>query len=171
MVILIMIIFSPNQGSHKRKHRKSRKSLVWMFKRKTYPYIESDDLQATMIQVPYVPNAKSKDQASMLLILPHDEHKCAFTSWVNSHMIWPKIEEAVSAMKPAKTNLIIPKFKVHSTFELADPLTKLGMGDAFSSNANFTRMISANKSPKIDTVIHQAKVRYFGSKINVIYFS
>ena len=48
----------------------------------------------------------------------------------------------------------LPKFEVGTSFELADPLSKLGMGVAFSDAANFSGM--SKVSTHISAVVHKA---------------
>jgi len=48
----------------------------------------------------------------------------------------------------------LPKFEVGTSFELSDPLTKLGMGVAFSDAADFTGM--SKVATHISAVVHKA---------------
>jgi serpin B len=48
----------------------------------------------------------------------------------------------------------LPKFEVGTSFELADPLSRLGMGLAFSDQANFTGM--SKVATHISAVVHKA---------------
>jgi serpin B len=50
----------------------------------------------------------------------------------------------------------MPKYKMETSYELVDPLTKLGLGQAFSNQANFS--LFAREPLKIDKVKHKAFV-------------
>ena len=54
-----------------------------------------------------------------------------------------------------KVDVIIPKFKITSSFDLEDYLKKMGMEDAFTGAADFSGM-TGKKDLQIDKVVHKA---------------
>jgi serpin B len=66
------------------------------------------------------------------------------------------IEAIYRKLAPAQVNLFLPKFKVAgASVKLKDALTKLGMGVAFSDDANLSGITGKNDT-KIGDVVHKA---------------
>jgi serpin B len=109
-----------------------------------FQYTLMDDF--TAVELPY-----SDSSFSMVVMLPHLEssisslieslHVDSWNSWFeNSHRIGIR--------------LVLPKFKYEFKDLLNDPLKTLGLGVAFSDNANFSRIVP-DRSLSISRVIHQ----------------
>jgi serpin B len=113
-----------------------------------YNYLENSEFQA--IELSY------KDNLSMFVFLP------------NASLVSMKIEDFTQTIDSAKWNewhsqfeekqgtILLPRFKTTYSTKLNEPLKSLGMGIAFSNDANFSRMSSTPL--KIDTVIHKTFV-------------
>ena len=114
--------------------------------RKDYFYLENDDFQGI-----YLPYGKEKN-IGMYVLLPKDnisqlENKLSLDNWNN----W------VNNFKEKEGTLILPKFKIEYDKELKDTLSSLGMGVAFSDNADFSKMRSENDI-KISKVKHKTYI-------------
>lgn len=123
------------------------KQVAMMEKKSSFDYLENDEFQA--VKLPY-----GNESIFMYVFLPKQ-------SLLNS----PKIEDFVQILDSEKWGnwsnhlysekgtVILPKFKTEYSIELNEPLIQLGMGSAFSDNANFSVM--ADKPLKISKVIHK----------------
>ena len=115
-----------------------------MHQSKSFAYAETPELQA--IKLPY-----QGDELEMTLLLPSKNsslsalEKNFSPSWLRS-----------LAFRRQPVNTSIPKFKLEAKYKLKQPLTRMGMGRAFSNGANFARM--SPESLKIDKVNHDTYV-------------
>jgi serpin B len=110
-------------------------------------YNMGDGYQA--VRLPY-----SGDSADMLVLLPDQGRFAEFEEALNAETVI----EILSGLESRQINLVIPKFKVESTFELSDALPAMGMQDAFdASKADFSS-ISGKPELYISNVVHKAFV-------------
>jgi serpin B len=86
------------------------------------------------------------DELSMTVVVPQD-----------GTVAVPSVAEVVAALSPTEVSLSLPKFEIGSSIELSEALGSLGMGLAFSDDADFTGMTTADRL-KIAAVIHQANI-------------
>jgi len=91
-----------------------------------FSYYETDDFQS--VSLPY---GKSK-RLSMYVFLPKDLEKFTDSLDIQKWELW------MSKYKESKGTVLLPRFKMEYEKELKDTLTKLGMGVAFDSQADFT---------------------------------
>jgi serpin B len=113
-----------------------------------FNYFETDSMQA--MEMPY------RGGCSMVVLLPR------------AHDGLPALEKSLTAdgvagwMKQAKPKLLLvnlPKFQIEGGFQLAEPLAKLGMTDAFDSvKADFSGITTAQRL-NIDAVIHKTFIK------------
>ncbi|KAK2962049.1 putative Serpin (serine protease inhibitor) [Blattamonas nauphoetae] len=89
----------------------------------------------------------------MVLILPNETGQNALLSTAEKYLEPQMFSALVEECSFEKIFLQLPKFKVECTEDLKEPLTALGMGEAFSDAAEFPRISPA--SLKIDQVIHK----------------
>jgi serpin B len=69
-----------------------------------------------------------------------------------------RMQSIVSGLKPVHdAHLTLPRFKVESSFSLADTLAKMGMPDAFGAQADFSAM-DGQKDLFISAVVHKATI-------------
>ena len=92
-------------------------------------------------------------ELSMVLILPTQGTLDAFEAGLTS----ASLSSLVGGMSTHGVTITMPRFKIESSFSLADQLTKLGMVDAFSDAADFSG-ISGKKGLSIGSVVHKAYV-------------
>jgi serpin B len=69
----------------------------------------------------------------------------------------PPFAEVVAALAPARVQLALPKFDVETSTSLGELLTQLGMGVAFTPDADFTAM-TTTEPVWIGEVVHQANL-------------
>lgn len=114
--------------------------------KKKFKLAHSNDFR--MIELPY------KGQMSMLVILPNDRDGLAkVESQLSLAMITKLLKEAGERKLP----VLLPRFKLTQELSLKDTLSALGMGHAFSKEADFSGM-DGTKLLKIGAVVHKAFV-------------
>jgi serpin B len=109
-----------------------------------YEYYEDDKVQ--FIEMPYKGN-----DASMFVLLPKKKNGL---SEIEKDLTWDDILKYSSSMKRKEVLVHFPKFKMSLSYELRDLMRKLGMKDAFSKSADFSKM-NGNKDLYISAIIHK----------------
>jgi serpin B len=110
---------------------------------------ETGDLQ--LLELPY-----SSSQVSMLVLLPR---KADGLAGVEKSLDAAKWNALAAKMKPADVDVLLPKFKVETKYELNDTLQAMGMTDAFDHDkADFGGMLSGKPEGPlaITKVVHKA---------------
>ena len=77
------------------------------------------------VELPYVGG-----QAVMLLLVPDPGQFDAFRSSLDA----ARLQDILAGLQPQPVSLVAPRFKVESTYRLADALAEMGMPDAFCSS-------------------------------------
>lgn len=95
-----------------------------------FSYHENDDFQS--VSLPY----GEDERLAMYVFLPKDLEK--FTDSVDT----TKWKQWMSGYKESKGTVLLPRFKMDYSKELEETLTALGMGVAFSNQADFTGIAS-----------------------------
>jgi serpin B len=116
-----------------------------------FNYGENEQLQ--IIELPY-----KGEKLSMLVVLPKESNLQGIEEELNSE----KLSEWKKLLTKKEVYVYLPKFKFETKYFMAENLSKMGMPTAFSSDADFTGMIDANKTDEklyISSVIHQAFVQ------------
>ncbi len=72
-------------------------------------------------------------------------------------MSWKTLELWISSMRKEEVSVFIPRFKMDIKSYLKDPLSKLGMGIAFTDGADFSG-ITGKKDLEISRVVHRAYI-------------
>jgi serpin B len=99
------------------------------------------------VELPYKGN-----ELSMMILLPKEVEGCSrLENSLNARNlpIW------LNQMKAQEVNLILPRFKLESSFELSGELEKLGMRNAFHDRADFSGM-DGTTNLYISSVSHKA---------------
>ncbi|XP_059139175.1 leukocyte elastase inhibitor-like isoform X1 [Physella acuta] len=118
-----------------------------------FPYIVDEELKCTALEIPY----KGRE-LGMVIILPDEDF--GLQTLVNS-LTSEKLDDLLSQVRGprGKVNFSFPKFEVTSSFQLKDPLSKLGMAHAFdASKANFSGISGVNNLA-VSAVVHKAFVK------------
>jgi len=110
------------------------------------PYGEGADYAA--VALPYDGN-----ELSMVMILPPQGGLDAFEASLTP----ARLTTLLDTMGGRGVSITLPRFKVESSFSLADQLSKLGMTAAFSDAADFTG-INPKGGLSIGSVVHKAFV-------------
>jgi serpin B len=119
-----------------------------MFQKDEFRYAELDAIQ--ILELPYV-----GDDFSMLVLLPQDMDGL---SALEAKLTPGNLDRWLSALRPRKVDVYLPKFKMTSQFSLNGVLQDMGMSDAFDSDkADFSGM-TGHKQLYITAVVHKAFV-------------
>ncbi len=110
-------------------------------------YGESESLQ--IINLPYVGH-----DLSMVILLPK---KNDGLKELEDEFEFDEFSGAVWKLEKREVKLMMPKFKMTSSFNLSEVLKELGMVDAFSTDADFSGM-AKKEELFISEVIHKAYV-------------
>lgn len=108
-----------------------------------------EDETAQILQIPYANNT-----LSMIVVLPK---KGIQLSFIEKELSLEKLRYWLDQLEILEVQLYLPRFKVEQRFSLKEVLMKMGMVDAFTNAADFSRM-DGTKMLKIQNVIHQAFV-------------
>jgi serpin B len=100
------------------------------------------------VELPY-----DGDQLSMVILLPDSGQFNAFESSLDGQTV----EGIVGNLATTRVNLTMPKFQFQSSFGLKSALSSLGMGVAFTPNADFSGM-DGKTDLLIQDVLHKAFV-------------
>lgn len=119
----------------------TRKEVDMMNQTAKFDYTEDQNLQ--LVQLPY-----GNQAFSMMVLLPKENKQLGdVVAAINQKNYWSDLK---SGLIEAEVDLSLPKFKTEYSKKLNDVLTKMGMGLAFTHNADFSRM--SDVSAKIDFV-------------------
>lgn len=111
-----------------------------------------DFVQAPTYTALYLPY--EGEMAEMILILPNPD---ADLSAVTKELGRGLLKNCDSTAEYQQVDVSIPKFSIRSSLNLAEPLVNMGMGVAFSQQAEFTG-ISTNSTFFISQVIQEVQV-------------
>jgi serpin B len=107
------------------------------------------DRNVQVLEMPY-----RGDRLSMVVLLPAKPDGLAA---LEKRLGPALVKDWLGRLKQRVVDLTLPRFKVESTFELAGPLAALGMGDAFTSGADFSGM-DGTSDLFLSAVAHKAVV-------------
>ncbi len=94
----------------------------------------------------------SGSKQSMIIVLPH---KNISISEIEKHINVDILFENLLLMKNHEVNVALPLFEITQPLNLGNILKEMGMREAFSHNANFTKM-SKTRDLYISSVVHKA---------------
>lgn len=110
-------------------------------------YFENDKFQ-------FVSKDYQEYDKSFCIILPKERYGINF---IESELNKDSFASILKNTKSLEVNLSIPKFTLETNYELVEPLKRLGLIKAFSTNADFSRITKTN-TLNIDKVIHNAYI-------------
>lgn len=110
------------------------------------PWLEMED--RLVIQLPY-----TSPNLSLLLIRPHATGVADLSSYVPDARTY---KEMLARLRPEEVHMEIPKFKLETTFGLAEVLEQMGMENAFGERADFSGI-----SPEGDLAISEIIQKVF----------
>ena len=114
----------------------------------TFGYTEDDNFQ--MLALPY-----KGDAVSLIAFLPRKQDGL---SALEDQLDPTMVNGAIAKLKQSKVTVSVPKFKMTSSFELADVLTKMGMPLLFQRGRADLSGIVATNDLYISKVVHKAYV-------------
>jgi len=112
----------------------------------SFAYAEGDNYQA--MELPYDGN-----ELSMVILLAREGQFGAFEKSLD----WTTVKDITGELQNRQVALTMPKFEFESSFGLKKTLTDLGMGVAFTSDADFSGM-DGKRDLFIQDVVHKAFV-------------
>jgi serpin B len=113
----------------------------------SFGYTKGEGYQA--VELPY-----NGTELSMVILLPASGQFQSFEKGLQAQ----KISAIISALRPTRVALAMPKFEFESEFSLKDTLADMGMPDAFCpGDADFSGM-TGNRDLFISEVVHKAFV-------------
>jgi len=111
------------------------------------------DADAQLLELPYK-SSENSSGLSMIVLLPQQDGKESFATVENKLSDYLRMQNKDN---PAEVVVLLPKFKLESTFQLREPLEKLGMKKAFDpATADFSGITQEKLA--ISDVIHKAFV-------------
>ncbi|XP_051157844.1 antichymotrypsin-2-like [Leptopilina boulardi] len=118
---------------------------------KTGPYRVSfgdTAIKARMIELPY-----KGDELSMLIVIPYEMNGL---DDVESSLERVNLRNHIKSLMPFEVKLNLPKFRVEATTDLYDALNKMGINEAFTDIANFSRITDGNLS--VSKMMHKTLI-------------
>ena len=112
-----------------------------------FGYAQYENLQ--LLELPY-----AGGDLSMIVLLPNEVDGLA---GLEAELTTEKLARWTDLQQQQQIEVMLPKFRVETRFDLGGVLVALGMGSAFSSSADFSRMLG-DVQAGISKVIHQAFV-------------
>ncbi len=125
--------------------REKTANVPFMYMKDDLRYTKTDDYQ--VIELKY-----EGGDFSMLVVLPA-ENKDLISFMKDFDAL--TFAQTIEKLEKQEVQVYLPSFKVRSKFDLEKLLAAMGMPDAFSNRADFSRMTPLNDL-KIDKVIHEA---------------
>lgn len=108
-------------------------------------YMGDSDFQA--VELPY-----KGGELSMVILLPRQADACGNLEEQLSPAL---LARSLERMRQQKVEVFLPRFKLESSFDLIQPLTSMGMPDAFGPKSDFSGM-DGTKFLYISGVFHKA---------------
>ncbi|XP_022650842.1 leukocyte elastase inhibitor-like isoform X2 [Varroa jacobsoni] len=128
----------------------------WLAVTNRMPYLESANLGAKLVQIPY----KSREfSARMLIVMPSDENNCNAKEWLEK-LQWSSLREEINKMKTTNVALTMPPFEMRYRAEIHNVLPTMGMSQVFKrGEADLSGMVTDPKERlNIDQIIHETKM-------------
>ncbi|XP_070381528.1 iripin-2-like [Dermacentor albipictus] len=130
-------------------HGRDKVNVATMSVRRYFGYADVDELQARALEVPY-----AGDRFGMIIVLP--------ISWtglpaVEAHLTTGLVDKIASHLTQRDVHLWLPKFVMHTDYDLVAPLRRLGLESAFGDGADFSG-ISDRNGLAVSDVKHMAMV-------------
>lgn len=121
--------------------------MQFMYDNDFFNYADLDDLNAKVLEMPYV-----NSNLSMLLILPNEIDGL---DRLESQLADYDLNHIVSKVSRTKVDVFVPKFHIEFDVDLKEPLKKMGMPSMFSS-ANLSGLVNSSVPQKVSEVRHRA---------------
>jgi len=101
-----------------------------------FPYYENEDIQ--VLHLPFVRGGKNKQPyLECVLVLPKQKNGL---KKLEPNLSWETLHDWLKSASPQLVDVQVPKFCFSKRLNLNDSLKQLGMKDAFTYQANFSKM-------------------------------
>ncbi|CAB3237190.1 unnamed protein product [Arctia plantaginis] len=121
-----------------------------MFKQFDYPYGLSEELQAQLLDIPYI-----DEEASMLIVLPEEMEGLndIMVKLAAGYDLFADVEK----MHKTTVRVTIPKFKIETTIDLKILLPELGISTIFNSrNSGITKLLNTDEGFYVSSAVQKA---------------
>uniref|UniRef100_A0A1V1FTD1 Putative serine protease inhibitor 1 isoform B n=1 Tax=Reticulitermes speratus TaxID=60591 RepID=A0A1V1FTD1_9NEOP len=129
---------------------KESKEVPMMHKKDKFGYLQSEELDADILQMHY----KGRS-ISMFIILPHDIDGI---SELENRLAGVDLSKILTRLPVREVEVSVPKFKLEETTNLNNILTELGMSDMFIPNEADFSGISGERDLHVSSVLQKAFV-------------
>ncbi len=102
-----------------------------MIRNGKFNYTEIESLNTRLLEIPY-----SGDDLSLHILLPNE--KQGLKQLKNNLKDLSVIENSIRYLRESEVNVTIPKFKIEAEYELKEQLSKLGMRQILTSEADLS---------------------------------
>ena len=154
-LVLTNAVYFKGEWKEQFKKRVTKDNVFYTFKNKEvivkmmynkahYGYFENDKFQ--LLEMSY-----KGDDVSMFVLLPNDKKGL---SAIEKTIDMKLIDSAISKIEKKEVRVSFPKFKINLSYELSKLMESLGMVDAFSKRADFSKM-TGTKELYISAIIHK----------------
>jgi len=120
-----------------------------MFNTETYIYQKGELFQA--VRLPY-----AESRYGMTIILPDEESSL---NQLHDNFSVEMLEKIRASFKASYGQVGLPRFEANWGEQINQTLSSMGMGVAFSENADFSRMINSDYPVKLDDVVHKTYIK------------
>ncbi|CAB3385440.1 Hypothetical predicted protein [Cloeon dipterum] len=118
-----------------------------MFQQREFTYRKLDELDAQLLILPYQGN-----DMSMAIILPNKKNGL---KELEENLANSNLGKLLQSASPLEVTVYLPKFKIETSLDLVDHLTKMGLRHIFSDDVNLTG-ISTTDDLKVSNVVQKA---------------
>ncbi|MBN3291452.1 ILEUA inhibitor, partial [Polypterus senegalus] len=139
-----------------RLNKKDTKTVMLMYKRAKFNYALLPDVNAQIIELPYLGG-----DLSMFVLLPKDiEDESTGLEEIEKQLTYENLMKWTSKenLHYTKMNLYLPRFKMEETYNLKKYLSSMGMTDVFHTSKCDLSGISSTEGLYVSGVIHKAFV-------------
>jgi serpin B len=129
----------------------TKKDVPMMRRFDKFEYMNFQQEGFEAIRLPY-----GNNKTSMIVMLPHANSSIEDLQKSLDSAKWSSVLADLDSAGKREGTIMLPRFKAEYKTELKDALSQMGMPEAFSNYANFSKMIEPPDSMKIDKVLHKA---------------
>ena len=124
---------------------------VLMMKRTgKFNYTTIEEIDSKMLEIPY-----SGDDISLYIVLPNERQGLKkFKTVLNDFSV---IDKSITNLREMFVEVIVPKFKVETSYELKNKFSEMGMTTVFTNSADLSG-IDGKQDLKVSKVLHKAYI-------------
>jgi serpin B len=128
-----------------------KKTLTQMMRRTgQFNYTEVEQIDCKVLEIPY-----SGDDISLYIVLPNERQGLKkLSSGLNA---WEQIEDSIRNLRQTEVEVMVPKFKIETSYSLKQVLGEMGMKSVFTPSADLSG-IDGKRDLDVSQVVHKAYV-------------